>query len=130
VSSIDSNISRWVTFLFGPLALIAGGFIAIKAKAWFNYDLDPAEATAYVLGIVGGIAALVFKWLHNRGKYEIAEQLGVNADQLDTIATAVLSRLPAAPTSPATTRPQDGAPAAAQAPPSAGAGGGAISPGQ
>jgi hypothetical protein len=115
--SIDSNISRWVTFLFGPLAIIAGGFIAIKAKAWFNYDLDPAEATAYVLGIVGGIAALVFKWLHNRGRFEIAERLGVNPDQLDTIVNAVLNRLPEAPQTPATTRPQDGAPAAAGAPP-------------
>jgi hypothetical protein len=125
----SSNISRWATFLLGPLALIAGGFVAVKAKAWFNYDLDPAEATAYFLTIIGGIAAGVVTWIRNRGKFEIAAQLGVNPDQLDTIVNAVLTRLPEAPQSPATTRPQDGAPAAAQAPP-LGSGPGGISSGQ
>ena len=113
----SSNISRWVTFLFGPLLVLAGAYVAAKSKQWFGYELDPAAATAYFVTIVGGIAAGVITWLRNRGKYEIAAQLGVNPDQLDTIVNAILTRLPEAPQTPATTRPQDGAPAAAQAPP-------------
>ena len=127
----SSNISRWVAFLLGPLAIAAGAFVAIKAKQWFNYDLDPAEATAYFVTLIGGIAAGVVTWLRNRGRFEIAAHLGVNPDQLDTIVNAVLTRLPEAPQSPATTAPSEGAPAAAHAPPSPTAGGpGGVSSGQ
>lgn len=127
--NVQSNISRWVTFLFGPLAIAAGGFVAVKAKSWFGYDLAPAEATAYLLGIVGGISALVYKWLHNRGQYEIAKALGTSPANLDAITTAVLSRLPAAPDATTTTAslPQTPVPAAGDAP---AAGPGGTSPGQ
>lgn len=121
----SSNISRWVAFLLGPLALIVGGFVAVKAKQWFGYDLDPAEATAYFVGIIGGIAGLVVTWLRNRGKYEIAKATGVSPDTVDLIATAVADRLPQAPQAP--TSPQDGAPAAPGAPPATAGG---MSPGQ
>lgn len=94
---MDSNVSRWVAFLFGPLTVLAGGFVAVKAKSWFGYDLDPAEAAAYFATIVGGIAAGVVAWVRNRGKYEIAERLDVDPDKLDLITNAVISRLPDAP---------------------------------
>lgn len=94
----SSNISRWVTFLFGPLLLLAGAFVAAKSKQWFNYDLDPAAATAYFVGIVGGLAGIVVTWLRNRGKYEIAKAAGVSPDTVDLIASAVADRLPQAPT--------------------------------
>jgi hypothetical protein len=96
----NSNIGRWVAFLLGPLALLFGGFVAAKAKSWFNYDLAPAEAAAYFLTIVGGIAALLFKWLHNRGKYELAKATGISSDTIDLIASAVVTRLPQAPQAP------------------------------
>lgn len=126
--NLQSNISRWVTFLFGPLAIAAGGFVAVKAKSWFGYDLAPAEATAYMLGIVGGVSALIFKWLHNRGQYEIAKALGTSPDNLDAITTAVLSRLPAAPDAATASPPSPPVPAAGDASPAAGPGG--TSPGQ
>jgi hypothetical protein len=100
MSPENSNISRWVAFLVLPLATLIGGFIAIKAKAWFNYDLDPAEATAYVVSSVAAIAGGIGLWLHNRGKYEIAKATGIDSDKLDLIVGAVISRLPAAPSAP------------------------------
>jgi hypothetical protein len=123
----SSNISRWVTFLFGPLLLVAGAFVAAKAKQWFNYDLDPAAATAYFVGIVGGLAALVVTWLRNRGKYEIAKTTGISPETLDLIATAIANRLPAAPTPPTAA----GDALTPRTPPPAGSPGpGGMSPGQ
>lgn len=107
MSAENSNISRWIAFLILPLATLVGAFVAIKAKAWFNYDLDPAAATAYIVTIVGGIAGGIIAWLHNRGEYEIAERLNVDPDQLDTIVNAVLTRLPEAPAVRVRIRPPD-----------------------
>jgi hypothetical protein len=109
----ESNISRWVTFLFGPLAVIAGGFIAIKSKQWFGYDLEPAEATAYVLGVVGSIATGVALWIRNRGKYEIAERTGIDEETLTRVAKIVAEQLPAPPQA---ARPGGGSPASPRAP--------------
>ena len=109
----ESNITRWVAFLILPLATIAGGFVAIKAKSWFNYDLDPAEATAYIVSTVGAIAGGIGLWLRNRGKYEIAERTGISEDQIDLIARVVAERLPQAPQAPA---PGAGSPASPRAP--------------
>lgn len=113
----QSNISRWVTFLFGPLVLLASGVIAVKAKSWFNYDLAPAEAAAYLFGIVGSVGAIVWKWVHNRGLYEIAKTAGLPEEQLNHILTTIEENLPQAPSAPIA--PADGSPAAPHAPPRA-----------
>lgn len=110
----NSNISRWIAFLLGPLAILVGGFVAIKAKSWFNYDLEPAEATAYILGIVGGIAGLFVTWLHNRGKNEIAKTTGLSETQVEGIVSVIEERLPHAPDAPLT--PGGGSPASPRAP--------------
>ncbi len=96
----NSNISRWVAFFVLPLASIAGSFIALKAKTWFNYDLDPAEATAYIVSVVAAIAGGIALWLHNRGKYEIAKATGIDDEKIDLIAHAVAERLPKPPQAP------------------------------
>lgn len=111
----ESNISRWVTFLLGPLILLASAFIAVKAKSWFNYDLSPAAAAAYIVSIVGGIASLIWKWLHNRGAYELHKTTGLNEDQLNHILSTIEERIPVAPSAPIS--PAEGAPAASHAPP-------------
>lgn len=113
----ESNISRWVTFLLTPLILLAASFIAIKAKQWFNYDLSPAATAAYLFGIVGSIAAVIYKWVHNRGVYEISKTTGLDEEQLDHILSTIEERLPTAPSAP--TSPAEGAPAAPHAPPPA-----------
>lgn len=112
-SVTESNITRWVAFLLLPLATLASGFIAIKAKAWFNYDLDPAEATAYIIGVVGSVAAGIGVWLRNRGKYEIAERTGISEEQIGLIARVVAEHLPQAPQAAA---PGAGSPASPRAP--------------
>lgn len=114
-----SKISRWVVFLLTPLILIASSFIAIKAKTWFNYDLSPAATATYLFTIIGGIAALIWKWVHNRGEQELAKAVGASPDQVEAIVTQVIERLPNAPSAPIA--PADGAPAAPRAP---GVGGG------
>lgn len=115
MSNPESNISRWVTFLLGPLILLASAFVAAKAKQWFNYDLNPAEAAAYFFGIVGGVAALIYKWLHNRGVYEAAKSTGLPEEQLNHILSTIEEKLPTAPSAPIS--PAEGAPAAPHAPP-------------
>lgn len=106
----DSNISRWIAFLVGPLVALLSGFVALKAKAWFNLDVDPAEVAAYVFGIVLSVAGLFVTWLHNRGKYEIAKVTGVNPDVVELVEQTIEKRLPQAPA------PGSGSPASPRAP--------------
>lgn len=119
----NSNISRWIAFLVLPLATLIGAFIAIKAKSWFNYDLDPAAAAAYVLGIILAIAGGLITWLRNRGKFEIASALKLDPDNIDAIAAQVLARIPPAPAAP-----QAPPPGSTGAPPQPRAPGGIASP--
>lgn len=112
----QSNISRWVTFLLTPLILLAAGFVSVKAKSWFNYDLSPVEAAAYFVTIIGGIAAVIWKWVHNRGLHELASATGLPEEQINHIVSVIEEKLPNAPSAP--TAPSEGAPAAAHAPPS------------
>lgn len=127
----DSKIGRWVAFLLAPLAAILAGVAAKAALGLFGIELDPTQTTAWMLGAMLSLAGLAYKWLHNRGRYEIATALGTNPDQLDQIVDAVLNRLPEAPQTAATTSPSEGAPAAAQAPPQGSpVGPGGTSPGQ
>ncbi len=109
----NSNIGRWVTFLFGPLALIAAGIIAAKANVWFGLNLDPNAVAAFIISVVFGLASLVLKWLHNRGIQEAAHLAGVSDDQVEKIAAEIIKRLPAPPQDPA---PGHGAPAEPRAP--------------
>lgn len=109
-----SKISRWVVFLLGPLVLLASSFVAIKAKQWFNYDLSPAATAAYLFGIIGGLAALIWKWVHNRGEQELAKAVGVQPAEVEAIVSQVIERLPNAPSAPTT--PGSGSPASPRAP--------------
>lgn len=93
----DSNISRWIAFLVGPIATLAAGFVALKAKTWFNLDVEPAEVVAYVTGLVLSVGGLFVTWLHNRGKYEIAKEAGASPELVEQITRIIESRLPTAP---------------------------------
>jgi hypothetical protein len=95
-----SNISRWVAFLLAPLAALAAGLLAHAALSIFGITLDPTATTAWMLGVMGGLIALAYKWLHNRGQAEIAHALGTSPQQLDELASLVASRLPAPPKQP------------------------------
>lgn len=108
-----SNIGRWVAFLLAPLAALAAGLIAHAALVIFGITLDPTATTAWMLGAMGGVVLLAFKWLHNRGRAEIAHTLGTSPEHLDELAALVEARLPAPPTKPP---PGHGAPAEPRAP--------------
>jgi hypothetical protein len=103
-----------VTFVLGPLILLIAGYVSIKAKSWFNYDLSPAEAAAYITSIVGGIALLIWKWLHNRGKYEIAKLSDEPVERVERLERLIEDRLPPAPQAPKA--PEAGAPSKPRAP--------------
>lgn len=119
----DSFIGRYVAFLILPFATALSTLIAVKAKAWFGVDVDPAEALAFILSIAGGIGV----WLYNRGRYEVAKVSGLSEDAVDGIVQKVIEqKLPAPPQAPA---PGAGSPAAPGAPPTP-SGPGGISSGQ
>lgn len=113
--NLESNISRWVTFLLAPLVLLAASFIAIKAKTWFNYDLSPAATAGYLFGLIGGVAGIIYKWVHNRGLYELSKSTGLPEEQLNHIISTIEEKLPTAPSAP--TSPAEGSPEAPGAPP-------------
>lgn len=103
---VTSYVGRWVAFLLIP---ILGAL-----TAWLGahgLDLDSAEVTAWVIGVVGGLTT----WLYNRGRYEVAKVSGLTEDAVDGIVQKVIEqKLPAPPQAPA---PGAGSPAAPGAPP-------------
>lgn len=112
--TVTNNVARWVVFLLGPLVLLASSFIAIKAKTWFNYDLSPAATAAYLFAIIGGVAAAIWKWVHNRGLIDLAKDASLNPTEVETVVSLIEERLPVAPNAPLT--PGSGAPASPRAP--------------
>jgi len=82
-NAATSYIGRWVAFLIIP--------IIGAATAWLGahgLDLDPAEVTAWVLGVVGGLTT----WLYNRGKYEVAKMTGIDESTVDAIVQKVIEQ--------------------------------------
>jgi hypothetical protein len=96
----SSNISRWVAFLVSPLVLLISGFIALKAKTWFNLDVSPQDVAAYVFGLVLSLGAILTTWLHHSGKQELAKLTGLSEDKVEGIEALIEERLPKAPDAP------------------------------
>lgn len=109
-----SNIGRWVTFLLGPLSVLAAGLISHAALAVFGIHLDPTATAAWSLTAMIGATGLIYKWLHNRGVQELAHATGTSPQRIDEIATLVIDRMPKAPEAAAP--PGDGTPAEPRAP--------------
>lgn len=105
----NSKIGRWVGWLLLPLATAAAATIAVKAKAWFGIDLQPAEIVTFILSVAGGIIT----WLFNRGRYEVAHVLKEPQTELEARLKLLEAALPAPPQSPA---PGRGSPASPRAP--------------
>lgn len=100
MSENESNISRWVTFVVTPFVLLAAAWVSIKAKSWFNYDLSPAEAAAYIFGILGGITLVIYKWVHGRGNYDLAKITHEPISRIEALEELIEERLPHAPSAP------------------------------
>jgi hypothetical protein len=69
---LQSNIGRWVTFILTPILLPLVGAAAywLQDVVGVNLKADPAVVTAYIVAVVGGLAAMVVTWLRNRGNHE------------------------------------------------------------
>jgi hypothetical protein len=67
---VRSNIGRIVAFVLTPLLL---PLVAV-GTAWLQrvigVGLDPAEVVGVVVATTTGVAAVAYKWLHNRGEFE------------------------------------------------------------
>lgn len=96
----ESNVSRWIAFLVGPLVILLSGFVSLKAKQWFGIEVSSGAVEAYTLGIVLSIGGLFAVWLHNRGKNEIAKLTGLSPEKVEELIDLVEERLPDAPSSP------------------------------
>lgn len=120
----NSNISRWIAFLVSPLVLLVSGFVALKAKQWFNVDVSSQDVAAYVFGIILSLGGILTVWLHNRGKHELAKLTGVSEDRVEAIEQLIEERIPHAPDAPLS--PGKGSPETARAP----GGGSAAEPGR
>ena len=82
-NAATSYVGRWVAFLIIP--------IIGAVTAWLGahgLDLDPAEVTAWVVGVVGGLTT----WLYNRGKYEVAKASGLDERTVDFIVHKAIER--------------------------------------
>jgi hypothetical protein len=88
-NAVTSYVGRWVAFFIIP---IVGAL-----TAWLGahgLDLDPAEVTAWVIGVVGAGTT----WLYNRGKYEVAKATGLDEATIQQIVeTTIREKLPPAP---------------------------------
>lgn len=82
----QSFIGRWIGWVITPLATALATLIAVKAKAWFGVDVDPAEALAFILSVASGFGL----WLYNRGKYEVAKVSGVDPEVVDAVVQKVI----------------------------------------
>lgn len=100
----DQFVGRWITFLATPLITLVSGFVALKANSWFDLNLAPADVAAYTGGVVLSIGTAVGVWLHNRGKYEIAELTKLTPEQVAAIQARIEAELPQPPPAPGAPR--------------------------
>ena len=56
-----------------PLSVSASTAAAYYAQKWLGVDFDPTELSIYLTSVAVGQALVIYKWVSNRGQYEIAE---------------------------------------------------------
>lgn len=75
-------IGRIVVFLTPLLAAISGAVVTWVGTIVPGANLDGTELTALFVAGTLAIAHVVFKWLDNRGDYEVASELNAMASQV------------------------------------------------
>jgi hypothetical protein len=90
MNMLEAYIARIVTFLVTPLSVSASTAAAYYAQKWLGVDFDPTELSIYLTSVAVGQALVIYKWVSNRGQYEIAEVQGYinNLHQLGSEAAA------------------------------------------
>jgi len=70
-AALKSQIGRVVAFVLTPVLLPIVGAVSVWAQDAVGINLDPTAVVAYVVAVVGGCALVAFKWLENRGRFEL-----------------------------------------------------------
>jgi hypothetical protein len=65
-------IGRVVAFVLAPILVPASAAVAVWAQDVVGINLDPNVLVAYVSSVAIGVAAIIYKWLHNNGLFENA----------------------------------------------------------
>jgi hypothetical protein len=65
---INSNVARNVALKLTPLLLPVLGGAAVWLQDALGINMDPAEATAFVVAVVLGAAATATTWVRNHGR--------------------------------------------------------------
>jgi hypothetical protein len=68
----NQYIGRLVAFVLVPVLLPVTGAVAKWLQDVVGVNLTGDQLTAYIVTTVVGVAAVAFKWLSNRGAFEIA----------------------------------------------------------
>ncbi len=68
--AFESNVGRIVAFVLAPILLPVAATFAAWAQNAVGVDLHPDAVVALVVSTVVGLAAVVYKWISNRGQYE------------------------------------------------------------
>jgi len=70
-AALRSHVGRIVAFVLTPILLPLVGAGSVWAQDAIGVNLDPNEVVAYVVAVVAGCALVAFKWLENRGRFEL-----------------------------------------------------------
>lgn len=86
MTSDSPYIGRFVAFL-SPLWLAVAVFIANTAQDWLQIDLDETQLAGFISVFVLSIAGLLYKWLDNRVKFELADSIQTKQINTTTVVT-------------------------------------------
>jgi hypothetical protein len=88
---LNSDFARKVALMLTPVLLPVLGALAFWLEDSIGIDMDPAEATGFVVAVVLGAAAVIYAFVVNHGKG--AAQLGQSALELASLYEAGRSEL-------------------------------------
>lgn len=87
----EQYIGRVVAFVLMPVLAVAVPPAVNAVNEVLGTGFSDAQVTQYAIAAVVGVAIVVYKWLHNRGEWEILAEAGRQAEDI------VESGLPYAP---------------------------------
>lgn len=71
-AALQSYIGRIVAFVLTPILLPAVGAISVWMQNSIGIDLPVEAVVGYTISTTIGVALVIYKWLENRGRFEIA----------------------------------------------------------
>lgn len=83
---LHSKLGRTVALILTPVLLPIVGAFTFWLQDKLGINMDPAEATAYIIAVVIGAAGVVFAWVRNHGQG--AARLGQAALELEQLYKA------------------------------------------